>query len=196
MDLNNYRNSILRANTEQLNALLNNCESEIEKCFLIKLISFIIQRPHEFSYSFLCDPLEGTTFINGKEYFKHQMGYYKDAHWGVNIYALKINKNDGTVHFIVSPQKEVFVEIDLEKRRYRLDFLIEKYSAGSRSHLLHSYCIECDGHEFHSTKDQISSDNMRAADLLLINNLSTIRFSGSQLYKWAEDEIGKFLFNL
>ena len=187
--------SILDSQNKQLNALLNLCESEIEKWFLVKVLNYISIRPYEYSYSFLCEPTE-TELVNGKEYLKTERGYYSDANWGVNITGLKIdNKIKGTFYHVF-PQKEIFIDKYFSGKKYRLYFSIEKYSMKNTDQVLKFYCIECDGHEFHSTKEQISSDNSRLRQMLLLQNFITLRYSGSELFKWDKEEIGLFLFNL
>lgn len=47
--------------------------------------------------------------------------------------------------------------------------------------------IECDGHEFHDrTKQQAAYDRARDRELLLHNRITTIRFTGSEIFHSAE----------
>lgn len=188
-------NKIIRRQGEQLEALFNICESEIEKWFLVKIISFITEHPCEFSYTIICEPLEIET-INGQDYLITDKGFFKDAYSGVNIVGLRIDNKINKTYFLVYPQKNIIIDKDLSDKKYRLDFSIEKYSANVDSKLLQLYCIECDGHDYHSTKEQISSDNARLRDIFLLNNYTTLRYSGSELYKWGDGDIALFLFNL
>ena len=65
---------------------------------------------------------------------------------------------------------------------YRVDFLVGRdYERSSTTEIV----VECDGHEFHSTKEQIKKDNKRQRE---IENLgySFLRFSGSEIYNDSE----------
>lgn len=66
-------------------------------------------------------------------------------------------------------------------RGYKVDFLISECASDC---LL---AIECDGHEWHDrTKQQASSDRARDRELLRFG-IPTIRFTGSDLHRSAED---------
>jgi hypothetical protein len=178
---------------EQLKCLLNICESEIEKLFLLKIIKYIATRPFEFQFSFLCNPIE-ITFKNDIKSVKYK-SFYKDAYGGIDILGLRIDRKlqPDESYFNIVPQEEIKMEYKSVKK-YRLDFFIEKFNYSNIP--LKKYCTECDGHEFHSSKEQIRLDNIRSQRLLLLKNINTIRFSGSQIYNWTDEEIGLFLFNL
>lgn len=193
--IKNHIDKILQAHNKQLGSLLNICESEIEKLFLIKVLSYMANRPFEFSFSFICEPLE-TIEVNGMEYMKTNKGHYSDAYWGVNITGIKIHKKIDDTIFYLYPQKELHPELLSSGKKYRLDFSIEKYGLNDLNKVLKLYCVECDGHDFHSTKQQIRSDNTRLRDILLLNNYITLRYSGSELFNWDEEGVGLFLFNL
>jgi very-short-patch-repair endonuclease len=89
---------------------------------------------------------------------------------------------------------EIFTQIEFEinKRKYRVDFLIESKIHNKR------YIIECDGHDFHeATKEQASRDKQRDRDFLTIN-IPTIRFSGSEIWynpKLCVEEIMSIIQN-
>lgn len=63
--------------------------------------------------------------------------------------------------------------------RYRVDFLIvaEPYTL----------VIECDGHEFHSSPDQIRRDRQREREIIDLGYSDIIRFSGAQIYRSLHD---------
>lgn len=66
--------------------------------------------------------------------------------------------------------------ISCGNKTYYPDFLAEdKFSD-------YKLVIECDGHEFHSSKEQIAHDNERNRTLIL-NGYDVIHFSGSEIYK-------------
>jgi hypothetical protein len=193
--INQHLNRSIKNHQRQIEALLNICETEIEKWFLVKIISYMSNRPFEFSYSFICEQFD-TEEVDGKEVMKYYRGYYEDAYSGINIIGLRIEKKNDNYFLELFPQKDITGDILSHKKNYRLDFSIEKYDAKNGNQLLQLYCIECDGHYYHSTKEQISSDNKRARELLLKDRYTTLRFSGSELLKWGDTDVGEFLFNL
>ncbi|MBK9936591.1 MAG: hypothetical protein IPP61_19300 [Cytophagaceae bacterium] len=116
-----------------------------------------------------------------------------DSNGYLNLYnSSKINynenKNEITAINIIKllPQHKV--------GKYRLDFAItaERYF-NNEWITISKYNIECDGHEFHSTKDQIRNDNFRSRELLL-DGWQTVRFSGSEIH--AKKGLGKFIYEL
>lgn len=79
---------------------------------------------------------------------------------------------------------------------YRADFLIlaAGYPTGNKvwpPRLRSIVCIECDGSQFHSTKEQLEYDKTRD-DYFLSHGIKTLRFTGSQInsnVKFCVDEI-------
>lgn len=75
------------------------------------------------------------------------------------------------------------VEIISNEKKYRVDFLIKDFFGKSKlSKLKKPIIIECDGYDFHSTKNQRNSDTERENDLKMLG-YPIIRFTGSQIYK-------------
>lgn len=72
---------------------------------------------------------------------------------------------------------------------YRVDFLLTQYNIlfDDDNNPYYDWetrlAIECDGWDYHSSKEQIAYDNKRERDLLIFDNLSIIRFTGSEIYK-------------
>ena len=75
---------------------------------------------------------------------------------------------------------------------YRVDFLLEKYDAifDPKMPTLTPICdwttqlvVECDGWDYHSSKEQVDYDNRRDQDILGAYAIPTIRFSGSEIAK-------------
>jgi hypothetical protein len=190
-----YIKEISASIERQIQSLLNFCESEIEKLFLLKIIKYISVRPYEFQFSFVCDPCEEALNKNGTEYIKTTKGFYSDAYGGIDIIGIRIDRHlqPNNSYFKIYLQKEINIEY-LSVKKYRLDFFIEKFNYSNN--LVKTFCIECDGHDFHSSKEQIRIDNLRTQRLLLTKDITTIRYSGSQINNWTEEEIGLFLFNL
>lgn len=69
-------------------------------------------------------------------------------------------------------------EINIGNKTYYADFVMEQTKKFERDFKL---IIECDGHEYHSTKEQIQRDNLRDLDLKTAG-YDVLHFSGSQLY--------------
>lgn len=67
---------------------------------------------------------------------------------------------------------------------YLLDIALivrREYSNGEFE-ILHKICIECDGHDFHSSPDQKESDNIRSRKLTSLG-WTVLRYSGREIYK-------------
>ena len=69
---------------------------------------------------------------------------------------------------------------------YRTDFLLEtnvriKGPHEAAGEYASKLCVECDGHEYHSSREQIAHDNARTRDLLA-GGCQVVRFSGSEIY--------------
>lgn len=68
-------------------------------------------------------------------------------------------------------------------KEYVVDFLINKATYnGQEFELNNKVVIECDGYDYHSSKQQRNNDTERENNLKLIG-YSVIRFTGSQIYK-------------
>jgi very-short-patch-repair endonuclease len=69
--------------------------------------------------------------------------------------------------------------------RYRADFVIEiahrQRNKCVDGNPLTRIVVEIDGHDFHSSKEQLSADHLRDIELLKMG-IITIRFTGSQVY--------------
>lgn len=91
----------------------------------------------------------------------------------INHYAGSSQEYNEKGKYIIQPQVDIL--------EYRVDFLIH----GKNKKIV----VEADGHEYHSTKEQIAKDNKRQNDLTLAG-YTVMRFSGSQLSKNAMAEAG------
>lgn len=82
---------------------------------------------------------------------------------------------------------EIQKEIQCEKEKYRVDFLIPvEYTNPKNGNVERKfYIVECDGHEFHEkTKEQVIRDNKRIRKLQEYG-YQVIRYSGSEIYHMA-----------
>lgn len=70
--------------------------------------------------------------------------------------------------------------INVDKKRYRVDFLIPVWD--NRLKKGFSFAIECDGHDFHErTKEQAQHDKQRDRDILA-SGTYVMRYTGSEIY--------------
>lgn len=83
----------------------------------------------------------------------------------------------------IYPQYEVDIT---NTKKYRVDFLL----CMTGMVFVHGIpftdwetelAVECDGWEFHSTKEQIENDNNRDAEILAVRDIPTIRFLGKDI---------------
>lgn len=88
----------------------------------------------------------------------------------------------------------IIPQVDFKDLPYRVDFVIGgNYETENGLSLI----VECDGHDYHSSKEQIINDNKRQRE---IENLgyTFIRFSGSEIYnnveKCVEETFNKIEF--
>lgn len=88
--------------------------------------------------------------------------------------ALYRQKFDFCEDFFVTPQEV----INTTNNEYRVDFLVE-IIVKNRFKL--SFVIECDGHEYHETKEQAKKDRQKDRDLLG-HGYRVFRFTGSEIY--------------
>lgn len=89
------------------------------------------------------------------------------------------SRNEKDFLYYISPQEEIHLD-----KNYRVDFLFDSeeisecYGKPLKPLKL---VIECDGHDFHSSKSQIKNDNER--DLALKKaGYDVLHFSGSQIF--------------
>ncbi len=190
-------NSIQQSFEKSIQLVLDICESEIEKIFILKILDYILKRPDGYSLGFVFKEPE-TEIINGEEVITSEVNFTMPDYFGY-LCGFRINDLVKDIFFEIFPQKkESFFDSGeiLKEVSYRLDFAIFKYSNFDSKEILKKYCIECDGFDFHNTKDQIKNDNNRIRNLLLRNGYTTIRYLGTEIYNWKESEIGLFIWNL
>lgn len=91
------------------------------------------------------------------------------------------------------PNESIFFEIQQELKiddntKYRVDFIITMYDAifGDKTPITDwetQLIVECDGWDYHSTKEQVSNDNERDRIILTECGIPTIRFTGREINK-------------
>lgn len=97
------------------------------------------------------------------------------ANQNKNFYN-KITRNETIIGILeIYPQFEI--------REYRIDFaFVLKKFHDNEWHKISKYAIECDGFDYHHTKEQIANDNRRLRDLTT-EGFTVVKFSGSDIYK-------------
>jgi very-short-patch-repair endonuclease len=92
---------------------------------------------------------------------------------------------NSTLRYQILPQYSV----SLADKQFRLDFaiLIEE-KINEQFILRKKYCIECDGHDYHSSRSQIAGDNQRMR-LLTNDGWIVLRYSGSEIYNINQSSI-------
>lgn len=85
--------------------------------------------------------------------------------------------------------KEISLRLDFQKtleidgKKFIPDFLFTYFIANNKLiYLENPIIIECDGFEFHSTREQLNHDTIRE-NTLKMAGYSVIRFTGSQIYR-------------
>lgn len=195
--VNQLTNSIEKTFAKSIQLLKEICESEIEKIFLLKIIDHILKRPDRYRFGFIFEDTD-TEIINGVEVITSKTNYQLPDGFGC-LSGLKIDILIQKTQLEIFPQKKIeFYNPDnvLQTIKYRLDFGIYKYSVDKPNENIKNYCIECDGFDFHNTKNQLLKDNHRARNLLLKNGFTTIRYLGTEVYNLADSDVGRLLFNL
>lgn len=203
---NNYKSDVLKEDILNefrtfMDDLLSICESEIERQFLLFFIKYIFKDIYSLT------PFSPTGFMD-KDSFdewcitsikriweevdrsklsQEEINEYLDK--GYNFHELSLVKTIGiefkdehffdncfTIYKII-PQ----FKVDL-KRSLRLDFALFAFHHGDDGNVTESkIAIECDGFEYHSTKDQLTNDNQKNR-ILQFDNWKIYRMSGSEIF--------------
>lgn len=90
---------------------------------------------------------------------------------------MEFSRKDVKKNISLLPQEEIILN-----NKYRVDFLYDSEQCGNTSCKPCKLVIECDGHNFHSSKKQIMHDNERDMDFKKAG-YEIIHFSGSQIFE-------------
>jgi hypothetical protein len=171
--VNSKKGEIVKRFEKRLEALFQKCESPIERLFLTYFYDycdFIFMSRLEFITHEVVPENEGTDNAYFSESFDLREGccFFK-------IIGLQLIENDigDETRTSIYPQYEV----QYADTKYRLDFAVIIERKGERKLL----GIECDGHEWHSTKERIKLDNQRMRNLHGLG-WQIFRYSGSELF--------------
>ena len=187
----NLIQSILYTYEKNISILLDICESEIERIFLLKVIDYVIKRPDRYRLSFIYEEVE-TFIVDEKECVSNKVNIQLLNNFG-RISGVRIDDYFLGEHNIeIYPQKEIkYYGDNLREINYRLDFGVFVYDRNSND-LIKKNCIECDGYEYHSEKHQIIRDNERDMNISYEENYHTIRYLGTQIVNFKDKDIGYF----
>lgn len=118
---------------------------------------------------------------------------------GINDLIVKLSPIEQILFFALVIYKHKYPEFSIKFRIqksiecnghiYKADFCIEKLDIGNNNidlDLTRPIIIECDGFEYHNSKEKMSYDYGRENELKLLG-YDIIRFTGSQIYKNPEE---------
>lgn len=183
--------------------LLKLCESEIERMFMSNLIFYLFKSKFELRPSIYYTGSEDHNWNfkdferiideegppledNEREILLAQgyQYYYGSQHFlvkttGIAFYdePYLIHTPDRYTSYKVFPQYIVNYE-----KKYRIDFAILcTHYSDKKKYKESKIAIECDGFDFHSSKEDLKRDTSRNRELTL-NGWKVYRFSGSEVY--------------
>jgi len=185
------------------------CETEIEKIFLVNLFQYFFEEKFSletYHYEYL-EP-DFIAFDDFHPYFEYENEHTYHCHLaGIvmterkdkSVLTLKLDKetnqivptnlpNESEWTKEITLKKYTFIpqyKLMVDENNYRLDFALI-YEKFINDELIKEVkiAIECDGHDFHSSKEQIRKDSIRSRKLMS-NGWRVIRYSGSEIYQNA-----------
>lgn len=193
----------------KISEVLSNCDSPIEKVFLIMLLNKALTLVDASNFEFgLDDDTPDDDYITNVSKKRTELHWAKytfphEAYGGVWNYrysSFKIplpyaipllgeaerKRTQIGRELIITPQYMCsddgiyFIDIGI--------VLESKYDFEPITVSDKKIAIECDGHEYHSSKEQITKDNIRARKLTRAG-WSVLRFSGSEIYEDSQNEL-------
>lgn len=189
-----YFDLITDSYKKKVQALLGLCQSPIEEYILLDFIHyfgknslslFILDFVFE---DYVDNPCIDKDVIN---YGREVDGIFESGPF--TIYGIKVKDIYMGLEFILTPQ----YIIETRKQKYIVDFVIigtienEKMKSNKQNF---QFFIECDGHEYHHTKDQRKYDNERTR-VLKSMDWEELRYSGSEINS-GEISLAKDFFAL
>ncbi len=174
------------------------CESPIEEELLLKIIEYVsinsITDQSQFIQNYKLSINSDFVDNNGVWWdLERPIEEFNDKYF-IRIYNNGYEKRNKEYdkYIDIKPQHKIFYFGDndsINKKYFILDFGVFLYENNSDK-LIRTFCIECDGYEFHSKKEHIIKDNSRSRKLLdLENDFTTIRYLGSEIKKMNDDGV-------
>jgi hypothetical protein len=208
---------------EDINGLLEITESPIEALFLLNLYEHFFFVFHAKMVGQKIDKLEilyeihyeaelqrpfeadiSVTQLLNKGFKYMDVGYnsYYIKYSGVEVTGSSLLvPNVGKGKTVLSSKRQSIKVIPqylltIGDHSFRLDFALLLYEAvDENTRLTHKICLECDGHEYHSTKEAIKRDNKRAR-LLATEGWTVLRYSGSEIYETSGENFENIMDEL
>lgn len=188
-EFNSIKESLVSSYRKFIDDLFELCKSPIEIVYFGKMLQFF---------------LNGTISPDGFKYFSpiydfdHDLGVFRcfglridgDHVYEIdfNTKAKSISKNakQWKLSITITPQEKVVIR----KKIYYLDFGIYVRNILEEKQKPLKIAIECDGKNWHSSKEQKARDLIRTKDL---NKLGweVIRYSGSNINKFSDTDFQK-----
>ncbi|MBC2838877.1 DUF559 domain-containing protein [Robiginitalea sp. SC105] len=199
----NKMEQILAGVRSRIDSFLNASDSPIERLFLLRILNFIESERSQ-DYSFYNWSFEESYEVAEMD-FKYQAkvkGIEPKAYIGRYIInASFINQPIQDVEFLNTPESvRAFLEVIPQRKVYckksekfysvDVGLILDFRNHFGKSNKRYFLGIECDGHAFHSTKDQIKRDNARTRDLKS-SGWDMLRYSGSEIYNQSDEEFAK-----
>jgi very-short-patch-repair endonuclease len=208
MLIRNQISKIHDITSKYINKYLDLCETEIEKIFLVNLFQYFFEEKfslktnhyeyadsefipfddfypyfeYEDDYSF-ANHLAGVVMTEKSEIVRHKLTLKNTKHQSEedDIFVSERKEIKALKKYTFIPQYTLMVE----EKNYRLDFAL-LYEKTLNNELIKEVkiAIECDGHDFHSTKEQIRKDSLRTRKLMS-HGWKVIRYTGSEIYQKA-----------
>ena len=183
----NLHTEILEEFQRRNDVLLSLCESPIEKLFLLQILQYYYDQSVEtYSFTYIVDNVETIRNPkNSKEQILESHVNFMEKGGCFFLFMKGIQIENSTLKYQILPQ----YILQLDERTLRLDFaiLVEERKKGQ---IISSFkfCIECEGHDYHSTKSQITKDNERMR-ILIKYGWTVLRYSGSEIFKSEKSSI-------
>lgn len=201
--------------SSRIEEILSNCQSPIESLMLIYLVKELLLRndsdlEFEMDYDiyFTDESSFGKTMtkiIEKKFNFPHcgpvipdnyRYKAFKIAPHLVFDYGKLLDNGEISYKYNQEYEENIIVEPQFfftedGSNFYFLDIAVYKQiflKKDKKFLLVNKIAIECDGHDFHSSKEQIMKDNQRTR-ILTKNGWSVIRYSGSEIYQDSKNEL-------
>jgi very-short-patch-repair endonuclease len=175
-----------------LDEVLDLCKSPIESNFLINLLNYFLKQvksPMGFSFF---QPIYG---MKDKTYKLECIGVEIIGSDESEYHAKNGNMTrvkPTRISIVIVPQ----TELNIQGKKYILDFgviVTNLYNPDSKELKI---AIECDGHEYHSTKESIRNDNFRMRQIAT-EGWQFMRYSGSEINSFSttnfQNEIAKII---
>lgn len=182
---------------EQLHLFYEICDSPIEIELIERIVYFTLLNKEFYNISFIKKKVVYQKVLEDKPQF---INYDKSND---RLSGIKIEFKDefNSKYIEILPQLEVNYlfwgnnDLNLDYKKYRLDFGVFLFDNPSQT-LIRKFDIECDGFEFHSSKEKMINDNNRTHDLLNNFGFYTLRFLGTQIMNIKHFQVDKLLETL